>query len=79
MFENPSLPITENKTHEHYMKAVSQASNKIIKAWRREGFEIQKELLFPNDKPNNRPYSVDGYFIDGINPQSIEGSKIKSN
>jgi len=64
MSENPSLKINQKKTHEHYLHAVSAASLKIINYWRASGVEIQKELLFPNDKPNNQPYSVDAFLVD---------------
>jgi len=63
MLENPSLKINQKKTHEHYLHAVSAASLKIINYWRASGVEIQKELLFPNDKPNNQPYSVDAFLV----------------
>jgi len=64
MLENPSLKINQKKTHEHYAIIASAASKRIIEIWENAGFNLQPELLFPNDKPNNHPYSVDVQFID---------------
>ena len=77
--QGASLRLTDQKRHTYYMQAVSAASNKIINIWKGNNFDIQKELLFPNDKPNNSPYSVDAYFVDDHILVEIDGSPYHKN
>jgi len=59
-----ALGINNQETHQRYAKIASAASKRIIEIWENAGFNLQPELLFPNDKLNHHPYSVDVQFID---------------
>jgi very-short-patch-repair endonuclease len=72
--ELPTLNIDQKNLHTYYKSAMSEAHKKIARRWQTNGENIQLELLFPNDKKNRNPYSIDILLPDYLTMIEIDGA-----